>query len=108
MLHTYGLRRYWRIVFSTFRRCMSFYTARVRLGRRVVVVTSRLYPSEQTWRLPSAGLPRAKTGCEQSQQGSPYSITSVLRSSMDVGTSVHSLGREDDRNLPRQTNKRQQ
>src|SRR5262245_57674526 len=49
MLHTYGLRRYWRIVFSTFRRCMSFYTARVTLRRRVVAVPSRLYPSEQTW-----------------------------------------------------------
>jgi hypothetical protein len=27
----------WRIVFSTFRDCMSFYTARVKLGRRADV-----------------------------------------------------------------------
>ena len=49
----------------------------------------------------------AKSGCEQSQQGSPYSITSVARSSRNVGTSAHSRGWEDDRNLPRQTDKRQ-
>ena len=33
ILRTYGSTPCWRIVFSTFRRCMSFHTARVKLGR---------------------------------------------------------------------------
>ena len=33
ILHTRGVMPSWRIVFSTFRRCMSFYTARVITGK---------------------------------------------------------------------------
>src|SRR5437762_9537014 len=33
ILHTRGVMPSWRIVFSTFRDCMSFYTARVKTGK---------------------------------------------------------------------------
>src|SRR5260221_7310028 len=39
----------WRIVFSTFRGCMSFYTARVKLGRPVMSAARPLFPRKRTF-----------------------------------------------------------
>jgi hypothetical protein len=88
ILHTRGSMPCWRIVFSTFRGCMSFYTARVKLGHPGDV---RLHDHSS----PESGSPfaillcrkSARTGCEQSQQSSLYSITSSARTSNDGGTS---------------------
>src|SRR5262245_3147243 len=47
ILHTRGVMPSWRIVFSTFRDCMSFYTARVKLdqdGQRQTIVHVRFAP----------------------------------------------------------------
>ena len=38
----------WRIVFSTFRRCMSFHTARVKLGPQSTCATRPLRPRKRT------------------------------------------------------------
>src|SRR5262249_2103349 len=51
ILHTPGSMPCWRIVFSTFRGCMSFYTARVKSGHTVVVSQfglCSLYPQKRT------------------------------------------------------------
>src|SRR6266478_5082530 len=48
ILHTRGVMPSWRIVFSTFRDCMSFYTARVRLGRGGMSALSPFYPQLRT------------------------------------------------------------
>jgi hypothetical protein len=48
VLHTRGSTPCWRIVFSTFLGCMSFYTARVRLGRGGMSALSPFYPQLRT------------------------------------------------------------
>src|SRR5262245_52556923 len=44
ILHTRGWTPCWRIVFSTFRGCMSFYTARVKSGKLDLSIRCPLYP----------------------------------------------------------------
>src|SRR5258706_2517453 len=44
ILHTRGVMPSWRIVFSTFRDCMSFYTARVKPGRASDVRSTTALP----------------------------------------------------------------
>src|SRR5262249_10240286 len=48
ILHTRGVMPSWRIVFSTFRDCMSFHTARVRLGHSAVSFNVR-FARRRTW-----------------------------------------------------------
>jgi hypothetical protein len=47
ILHTRGSMPCWRIVFSTFRGCMSFYTARVRLGHSAMSAQCPDYPRKR-------------------------------------------------------------
>ena len=47
ILHTRGSMPYWRIVFSTFRECMSFYTARVITEHHAVLRPCLLCPRKQ-------------------------------------------------------------
>src|SRR5262245_10664841 len=67
ILHTRGSMLCWRIVFSTFCKCMSFYTGSVKLGLRRSTFNVR-FRQLRTSRRVGCGQLCARTGREQSQQ----------------------------------------
>src|SRR6266436_8203454 len=89
ILHTRGVMPPWRIVFSTFRDCMSFYTARViRVGGH----RSRLLAHVRIARAGSTG--RCNTGVKSlcggfESQGLTWPFVELTRYFVQMGLRVH-------------------
>jgi hypothetical protein len=83
ILHARGSMPCWRIVFSTFRECMSFYTGSVRLGPSAMSAQCLDYPPEADSRRTSWHVRKVP----DSDIRPDYSITSSARCCRNQGTS---------------------